>query len=120
MLFRSDEDMVRNVIAKGLDVRKLRLKDIMVTDLISITPEKDIYQALILMRDYNIRQLPVIDNKKLVGFLTSKDILKIEPELMDLFVEKYEIREETRKLAEERDSSDIMNFFRKIRKKSKF
>jgi signal-transduction protein with cAMP-binding, CBS, and nucleotidyltransferase domain len=104
----TDEDMVRKIIAKGLDIKKMRLKDIMETDLVSILPNKDIYDALLLMRDNNIRQLPVISGGKLQGFLTSKDILKIEPELIDLMVEKYEIREQPRKVNYDDEFSDII------------
>jgi hypothetical protein len=60
--------------------------------------------------------LPVISNKKVEGFLTLKDILKIQPELIDLVVEKYELREESRKLEEtEDDGSD--GFFSKLKLK---
>jgi CBS domain-containing protein len=97
----TDEDLVRKVIAKGLDPKKAKLKDVMSSDLIAIKSNKDIYDALILMRQNNIRQLPVVDNDKLVGFLTSKDILKLQPELFDIFAEKYEIREQNRKIQDE-------------------
>jgi len=114
----TDEDMVRKSVAKGLDSKKLKLKDIQSSGLTTITPDKDVYDALILMRDHNIRQLPVIDGGKLVGFLTLKDILKIQPELIDLVVEKYEVREESRKMQEleklgEDDGS--WNFFSKLK-----
>jgi len=117
----TDEDIVRGVVAKGLDAKKLRVKDIMITDVISITPEKDLYDALLLMRDNNIRQLPVIRNKKLTGFLTSKDILKIEPELIDLLVEKYSINERETGVVPEEYSDPMSRFFKKlgIKKKKK-
>jgi CBS domain-containing protein len=117
----TDEDIVRKVVAKGLEPRKLRLKDLFVTELISITSDKDIYDALILMRDHAIRQLPVIDDDKLVGYLTLKDILKIEPELIDIIAEKYELREESRKLYEEPEDRLFSGLLKKIgiKKKSK-
>lgn len=86
----------------------------MATDLVTISPGKDVYDALILMRNHDIRQLPVIEKNKLVGFLTSKDILKIQPELFDLFIEKYELREEQRKLSESEGDDMFSEFFRKI------
>ena len=49
------------------------------------------------MRDNNIRHLPVVENNEMVGLLTIKDILKIEPDLFDLIVEKFELKEENRK-----------------------
>ncbi|MBI2559074.1 CBS domain-containing protein [Candidatus Woesearchaeota archaeon] len=62
-----------------------------------MSPNDDIYDALIKMRDSNIRHLPVVENGKMVGLLTLKDVLKIEPSLFELLVEKFELREETRK-----------------------
>jgi len=112
----TDEDLVRKVIAKGLDPKKTKVKDVMETDLITITPGKDIYDAMQLMRSHNIRQLPVLDKGKFVGFLTAKDILKIQPELFDLYIEKYELKEEQRKLSahDENDDDLFSDFFRKI------
>lgn len=110
----TDEDLVRKVISKGLDAKKTKVEDVMATDLVTISPGKDVYDALILMRNHDIRQLPVIEKNKLVGFLTSKDILKIQPELFDLFIEKYELREEQRKLSESEGDDMFSEFFRKI------
>jgi CBS domain-containing protein len=117
----TDEDIVRKAVSKGLDIKKLKVKDVAVTDLLTIAPEKDIYDALMLMREHNIRQLPVVKRKKLLGFLTSKDILKIEPELIDILVEKYELRNEQERLEHEiYEKEDIFSdFFRKIGIKKK-
>ena len=93
----TEQDIVRKVIAKGINPLTKKVKDFMETNLKTIGPNDDIYDALIKMRDDNIRHLPVIDNNEMVGLLTLKDILKIEPSLFDLVVEKFELREETRK-----------------------
>ena len=93
----SEQDVVRKIIAKGLDPYKMRLKDIMEKNLVTIKPDTDIFEALIKMRDLNIRHLPVVDGDNLLGLLTLKDILKIEPQLFDLLVEKFELREEEEK-----------------------
>ncbi len=93
----TEQDIVRkSVINNDLPSNK-KVKDILETNVISINPERDIFEALTMMRDYNIRHLPVIDEDKLIGFITLKDILKIEPDLFELMLEKFEIREETRK-----------------------
>ena len=93
----TEQDIVRKVIAKGINPLTKNVKDFMETKLITINSEDDIYNALIKMRDSNIRHLPVVDKGKMVGLLTLKDILKIEPQLFELLVEKFELREETRK-----------------------
>ncbi|MFA5796811.1 MAG: CBS domain-containing protein [Candidatus Woesearchaeota archaeon] len=109
----TDEDIVRHVVAKGIDPKKILLKDIMSEEVVTINPEKDIYNALIIMRDHNIRQLPVMEKGKLIGFLTLKDILKIQPILIDLLVEKYEIREPEERKAYQED------FFPELKDKKK-
>ncbi len=92
----TEQDIVRKAVAKGASTDE-SVKSFMETKLITITPDADIYDALIKMRDNNIRHLPVVENDKMVGLLTIKDILKIEPDLFDLIVEKFELREESRK-----------------------
>jgi signal-transduction protein with cAMP-binding, CBS, and nucleotidyltransferase domain len=93
----TEQDMVRKGIAKLLDPATTPIEKVMETELVTISPDKDIFEALTMMRDYNIRHVPVIDKGKFVGFLTIKDILKIQPQLFELIVEKFELREETRK-----------------------
>ena len=93
----TEQDIVRKAIAKGINPLTKKVKDFMEIKLITISPHDDIYDALIKMRDSNIRHLPVVDNGKMIGLLTLKDILKIEPQLFELLVEKFELREATRK-----------------------
>ena len=92
----TEQDIVRKAVANGVDVKE-KVRDFIETELITISPDSDIYDALIKMRDNNIRHLPVVENNEMVGLLTIKDILKIEPELFDLIVEKFELKEENRK-----------------------
>ena len=95
----TDEDFVRKLVAKWDHPKdEATISQIMSTDLVTIEPHRDIYQALVVMRDNAIRQLPVLEGDKLVGFLTQKDILKIQPELFDIVVESLELREEGRKI----------------------
>lgn len=92
----TEQDIVRKAVAKGVNINE-KVRGFMETKLITISPDADIYDAIIKMRDSNIRHLPVIEGNNMVGLLTIKDILKIEPQLFDLIVEKFELREESRK-----------------------
>ena len=95
----TEQDIVRKALAEGKSPGSTKAEEVMVRidDLLTISPGKDIYEALTTMRDYNIRHLPVMDQGGLVGFLTIKDILKIQPQLFEILVEKFEIRESERK-----------------------
>ncbi len=92
----TEQDIVRKGVSLGLDPRKEIVSEVMMKIKYTTELQQDIFEALVIMKDYNIRHLPVID-KKMVGLLTLKDILKIEPQLFDLLVEKFELREEERK-----------------------
>lgn len=93
----TDQDIVRHFVAKGINPLARSVRDLRAKELITISPEADIYDALVTMRDHGIRHLPVLQGKELTGLLTLKDILKVEPQLFDIVVEKYEIMEESRK-----------------------
>jgi len=93
----TEQDIVRNAVALGKSPADVTVKAIMERKLITVSPEKDIFDALVLMKKKNIRHLPVMQGKKMVGLLTLKDILKIEPELFEMLVDKFELREERRK-----------------------
>lgn len=105
----TEQDIVREVVAKSLNPKGVEVKDVMVTDLLTIAPEKDIYDAIVVMKEKNIRHLPVMHKERMVGFLTLKDILKIEPQLFDLLVEKFELREEKSKPIRPHKTSPIGN-----------
>jgi signal-transduction protein with cAMP-binding, CBS, and nucleotidyltransferase domain len=93
----TEQDIVRKAVASGLDPKKAKVADVMTKADYVVEPQQDIFEALVIMRDFNVRHLPVVDSKKMIGLLTLKDVLKIEPQLFDLMVEKFELREEERK-----------------------
>ncbi len=95
----TDGDFVRSAVIDRIDVDKTKIKDIMTTEILSIGPNEDIYNAIKLMGDNDIRHLPVIDNKgKFVGLITIKDILKINPDLLEIVFERIKVREEQGKI----------------------
>jgi len=95
----SEKDIVRKVIAEGLDPAKILAGEMMETKFAKVSPEQDIYDAIKIMRDNNVRHVPVMDGKKMVGFLTGKDILKIQPQLFEVLADKIELREWERKVS---------------------
>lgn len=93
----TEQDIVRKVVAKGINPVNKMAKDFMSANLTTVGPGIDILDALKLMKDRNVKTLPVKDGNQLVGMLALKDVLKIQPSLFDLWVEKLRIREEKTK-----------------------
>jgi len=89
---------ILNSLAKRGDLREVKVKEIMTKRVITISPNKDIYEALIKMKKKNLRRLPVVEGKKVIGIITWKDIIKIAPTLLDIIADKIRIMEEEEKI----------------------
>lgn len=90
----TEQQIVQRVIAQGADPRGLTVTDVMATDVYSVEPDTDLSEAMRLMTTHRVRHLPVIDKDRLVGFLTIKDLLAIQPALIDIFTERARLQEE--------------------------
>lgn len=90
----TEDDFVRKVVAKDMDIKKTPVKDVMIKKLVKIEPTADIYEAIKQMAEHGIKQLPVTEDGKLVGILTWRDVLTVQPQLFDVFIEKAHVGEE--------------------------
>lgn len=53
------------------------ISEIMSKDLITLSPKQSLYEAEKLFNRHNIRHLPVVENKRLVGMISRTDLLRI-------------------------------------------
>lgn len=93
----TDTDIVRKGVTGNVPLAKRKVSSVMSPNLISIAPDEDIFEAIRMMRDYDIKHLAVEANSEFVGLVTMKDVLKIEPDLFEILVEKIALREAERK-----------------------
>ena len=93
----TEQDIVRKGVLNDMKSSKTPIKEIMETNLIKIDPKEDIVKALQMMGKLNVKHLPVFDKDEFVGLLTTKDVLKIEPQLFEILAEKIELKEEAHK-----------------------
>lgn len=87
----TERDMVKRVVARNLLPSKVKAASIMSKPLATISSSKDISEAAKMMSRLKIRRLAVMEETKLVGVITSKDIVDITPALIDVIVEKSRI-----------------------------
>lgn len=75
-------------------MNKLKVRDIMSTDLVTLKEDDDLGLAENVMRFGRIRHLPVVTSGKLVGLVTHRDILRAQiSSLADLpLAERNEIK----------------------------
>ena len=70
----TDRDLVVRGLAQGADPTKMTMADVCRHEVVSISSGDPVDQALPLMREHNIRRLPVIDGSRLVGIVTLGDL----------------------------------------------
>lgn len=93
----TEKDLIKKVLLKRKDPKKVKVEEVMTINPVVISSDKDITEAARLMVEKDVRRLPVCDNNKLLGLITEKDLLKIEPGILDILYEKVHLREEMRK-----------------------
>jgi CBS domain-containing protein len=83
----SDWDIVARATVKDELPSRVIAKDIM-QPLLTIESEESITQAARQLRKYNIKRLGVTYKHKLVGVISSSDVIAVTPELVDVVSEK--------------------------------
>jgi signal-transduction protein with cAMP-binding, CBS, and nucleotidyltransferase domain len=87
----TERDLVVRVLAKNLVPSNTKAKDFMTSPLVTVKPEAMVNDAARMMSKQDIRRLGVIYKGKLVGLVSSKDILDVMPELLELIQERTRI-----------------------------
>ena len=73
----SERDYARKIILKGKSSKDTLLDEVMTKELITITRDYKVDQCMEIMNEKRIRHLPVLENKKIVGIVSIRDVLKI-------------------------------------------
>jgi len=97
----TERDVVIRVVAKGLNPRKVRVKEVMSTPLRTVDPDLRITDAAKIMSHFNIKRLGVVYKGDLVGIVTDRDILNVTPDLFEILQERTRIEPEKELMEEE-------------------
>lgn len=83
----TETNIMRRIVGPRMDPATIWAKDIMTGPLITIDPNADLTEAAKLMADNNINRLPVMEGDKLVGLISSTDIVKANPTQLSILEE---------------------------------
>lgn len=72
----TERDYARKVILRGRNSRDTVIRELMTSNLITITPEQTIADCMSIMTDRHIRHLPVLEGGKIVGLISIGDVVK--------------------------------------------
>jgi CBS domain-containing protein len=79
----TEEDLVREVVAKGLDPGAARLAELVKRSFDALAPSDLALDALDLMRLRNISHLPVLDGERLTAIVSVGDICEAVRQTLD-------------------------------------
>ena len=81
----TEGDIVRRVVARGLDPSQTVVETIMTRNPVTIYEDATLSDAAELMKRKGIGHLPVVnENGRLVGIITRSDIVRIAPSLISV------------------------------------
>lgn len=81
----TDRDIAIKVIMKDRKASAITAKEIMSSPLVTIEPDAPVEKACELMADKGIRRLPVVEEDKLVGIISVRNILTRSPTSVNKF-----------------------------------
>lgn len=81
----TERDALIRVMAKGLDTRTTLLADVMTAEPKTVEPGKTFGSALLMMYENGFRHVPVVEEGKVIGIVSSRNAL--DPDLEEFVAE---------------------------------
>jgi len=75
----TERNILERIVAPRLDAGTVKVKDVMSSPIISVDPNTAIDEAAKIMATKVIKTLPVVEKQKVIGVVTSSDIVKANP-----------------------------------------
>jgi len=88
----TERDIMQDVIAKDKKPSRVTVGEIMSTKLVTATKFEDISEIAKKIRMHDLTRIPVVEGKKIIGFITNKDVLEQGIPLVDLILEQARIK----------------------------
>lgn len=74
----SERDLMTRVVVVGRDPRRTSLSDVMTRDVVTAALDETRRECLDRMRDERFRHLPVLEDGRVVGMVSMRDLLRDE------------------------------------------
>jgi CBS domain-containing protein len=71
----SERDYARKVILQGKSSRSTTVGELMSAPAISVTPDMDLKDCMVLMTNNHVRHLPVLDHGDVIGIVSIGDVV---------------------------------------------
>jgi CBS domain-containing protein len=72
----TDRDLVVRVLAEGRDPQSTTAGEVASSDVVTVSPDASLDEALQLLASHQVRRLPVVENDRLVGIVAQADVAR--------------------------------------------
>lgn len=72
----SERDYARKVILKNKFSKETAVREIMTSNVITVSPDKDLEECMDLITQNRVRHLPVVEEDRVIGIISIGDIVK--------------------------------------------
>ena len=86
----SERDYTRKIVLKGRASDSTRVEEVMTANVVCVSPRARSRDCMALMSEKNIRHLPVIDEGRVVGMVSIRDIVSDIIADQDFTIEQLE------------------------------
>ena len=80
----TERDLLRRVLANRKDPVRTKVSQVMSKPLVTVTPHMDLEEAVRLMFKKKIKKLPVVEDGQLVGLVTLTDMVRVQPQIIEI------------------------------------
>ncbi len=71
----SERDYTRKIALAGRSSKDTKVADIMTSQVIKVPPQSRVRECMALMKERNIRHLPVVDGEQVLGMISIRDLM---------------------------------------------
>lgn len=86
----SERDCVRKVELMGRNAKETKVSEIMTGEVITVNCDQPLEDCMALMMEKGIRHLPVYDGRRLMGFVSVRDVLREMIEMQQIMLSQLE------------------------------
>lgn len=88
----TERNILERIVEPRLDPGTIWAKDIMSSPLVTVGPNDAVEEAAKIMAQKRIKKLPVVDGDKIVGVVSTSDIVRANPTQIGILEELLRVR----------------------------
>ncbi len=88
----TERNILERIVEPRLDPGTIWAKDIMSSPLVTVGPNDAVEEAAKIMAQKRIKKLPVVDGDKIVGVISTSDIVRANPTQIGILEELLRVR----------------------------